>query len=286
MTIVFATDGSAAAGSAQQFLGALPLPAGTSIQVITVISELAWRETDWVREAERRWGSRVAEQARAALARNGVEVTSAVRSGSVAGEILRAAEEARADLLVVGSEGLTGMAGFLLGSVARNVAHHALCPVLVARAPRAGLRQVILAVDESDHAAHAAASLGRLPLPAETEIVVAHVSRTCITPSIEAGMEYSDRLAEWADTERRRLRQGAEALVNRFVAELAVVGKTTAPVLREGDPAATILQLASDREADLIVAGARGVSGLRRLVVGSVADRLLTTAGCSVLIVR
>jgi nucleotide-binding universal stress UspA family protein len=53
-----------------------------------------------------------------------------------------------------------------------------------------------------------------------------------------------------------------------------------------GDPADEILRLAEEREADLIVAGARGVSFLERLLVGSVADRLLKYADCSVLIVH
>ena len=66
--------------------------------------------------------------------------------------------------------------------------------------------------------------------------------------------------------------------------------------MREGDPAQEILKLGAEPEpvtsakpeveADLIIAGARGVSLLERLTVGSVADRLLKHAPCSVLLVR
>lgn len=51
-------------------------------------------------------------------------------------EICKAAEQNRADLLVMGSHGRTGLAHVLLGSVAERVVRHAPCPVLVARLPR------------------------------------------------------------------------------------------------------------------------------------------------------
>jgi nucleotide-binding universal stress UspA family protein len=56
--------------------------------------------------------------------------------------------------------------------------------------------------------------------------------------------------------------------------------------VRTGNPATEILELAERRRADLIVAGARGVSLLEGLLVGSVAERLLREARCSVLIVH
>jgi nucleotide-binding universal stress UspA family protein len=56
--------------------------------------------------------------------------------------------------------------------------------------------------------------------------------------------------------------------------------------LLTGDPATEILRVAEERNADLVVAGARGVSLIERLLVGSVADRLLKEAPCSVLIVH
>lgn len=60
-------------------------------------------------------------------------VDRAVASGSPAEEILRAAERQRADLVVMGSKGLTGLKRVLLGSVSRKVARHAPCSVLVVR---------------------------------------------------------------------------------------------------------------------------------------------------------
>jgi nucleotide-binding universal stress UspA family protein len=191
--------------------------------------------------------------------------------------------ESGADLIVVGSEGLTGVPGFLLGSVARDVAHHAERPVLVARAPQHGVRAVIVAVDASDHAVSAVEFACRLPLPAEAEFLVTHV------------LHPRDALREqsWEDAElealatrlRQRRHDEAAVLLGAAMARLEAAGKRPVMAIREGSPAPEILKLAEERRVDLIVAGARGMSGFRRLVVGSVADRLLKFAHCSVLIV-
>jgi nucleotide-binding universal stress UspA family protein len=59
----------------------------------------------------------------------GVSVTPILREGQPA-DIL-CAEAAEADLLVVGSRGLGGFRGLLIGSVSQQVVHHAPCPVVV-----------------------------------------------------------------------------------------------------------------------------------------------------------
>ncbi|MET3141351.1 UNVERIFIED_ORG: nucleotide-binding universal stress UspA family protein [Arthrobacter sp. UYEF10] len=61
----------------------------------------------------------------------GVTVTGDVVQGNAADVLLRAAENA--DLLIVGSRGLGGFTGLLLGSVSTQVLHHSPCPVLVVR---------------------------------------------------------------------------------------------------------------------------------------------------------
>jgi nucleotide-binding universal stress UspA family protein len=55
---------------------------------------------------------------------------------------------------------------------------------------------------------------------------------------------------------------------------------------REGDPADAILDVAEEREADLIVVGHKGMTGARRFLLGSVPNKVSHHAPCSVLIVR
>src|SRR5262249_53265459 len=152
------------------------------------------------------------------------------------------AEELEPDLIVVGSRGLSGLKGFLLGSVARNVAKHASCPVLVARGPASGLRRIVLAVDDSDHAARAVAFASRLPLPAEAEITVASVARP-YDPHPSLFLGEPEGLLEQVGAVRERRLNVASALVDRAHAQLEGARRRVSPRVLEGDPAEEILGL-------------------------------------------
>jgi nucleotide-binding universal stress UspA family protein len=67
----------------------------------------------------------------------GLKCQTRVRLGEAAGEIVRAAEDEGADLIVIATHGLTGWRHLVFGSVAENVVRQAHCPALVIRAPRA-----------------------------------------------------------------------------------------------------------------------------------------------------
>jgi nucleotide-binding universal stress UspA family protein len=63
----------------------------------------------------------------------GVELETYAREGDPAEVIIQVANEQQADLIVVGSRGLTGIQRFLLGSVSSKVSHHAPCSVMIVR---------------------------------------------------------------------------------------------------------------------------------------------------------
>lgn len=285
LKILFATDGSAEAEKAAQLLQKLPLRPGSSIHVFTVTAGAEWTMPEWFVTREHAWGESVSAKGAEALRRDGVTTTGTARSGAVAYEIIQAAEEQEADLVVIGSKGLTGLAGFLLGSAARNVAKHAQRSVLVARDLRHDLQRVVLAVDDSPHAVQAVDFLARLPLPADTVVHVVQVVRTLQPHAVVAPeflVEYETALAEAAG----EAAVAAQSMAQTACAQLQASGKQAEPLVLRGDPADEILSFARQQEADLIVAGARGTSLIAGLLVGSVADRLLKRAECSVLLVR
>ena len=57
-------------------------------------------------------------------------------------------------------------------------------------------------------------------------------------------------------------------------------------VIREGSPANVILEVAKDEDVDLIVMGSSGKSGFDRFIMGSVADKVVNSAKCAVLVVH
>lgn len=137
-TIVVGTDGS---GSAQHAVEqAVDLAAADQARLVIVtayertdagVDERAPADVRWLatdpNEAERH-----AREGRRIAAEKGVgDVVVQALEGDPAAELLEAADTFAADLIVVGSVGLTGSARFLLGSVAGNVLHHAPCDVLV-----------------------------------------------------------------------------------------------------------------------------------------------------------
>lgn len=283
LRVLYATDGSEPSRVAADWLAQLPLPAGSVVRVATVLADDTWEIPAYLHTAEREWALRNFEQAETVLGQAGVEIRHSLLIGEPARELLHEAEAAGVDLLVLGTHGRSGLSGLLLGSVAVNVARHARQPVLVARQAAHGLRRVIVGVDGSDHSDQAIRLLARLPLPPGTPITVCHVIRP-YTPLL--GPEYPPSMWEiMADTQSQQTRE-AEHLATAAAAGLQQAGLPVEIVLREGDPAAELAQLAEEEGADLIVVGARGISAIRALLVGSVADRILHRAPCSVLVVH
>jgi nucleotide-binding universal stress UspA family protein len=292
--ILLATDGSRPARDAIQYLQLLPLPHGSAIRILSVVNIprgiLGGRIPEQTMQlvANQEWSRahRVVESGKELLPDSRATVTTGVRGGDPAAEILLAAEEFNADMVVVGSKGLAGLEGFLLGSVARSVVKRSQRPVLIGRAPRCGLQQVVIATDGSDHADRAIQFAARLSLPESSKLVLVHGVRPFV-PFPEVLFPSTEEELQEAVTEVRRQQQNQGAAVLAAAQGLlAQLGRAAETVLRVGDPTTEILAVAQERQADLIVAGARGASLIEGLLIGSVADRLVNEARCSVLIVH
>lgn len=299
--ILVATDGSECAVQAQRFLARMAFPAGTQIRVVAVAADpfasagthgdpgfANWRINFDLCSAEQEFLGIATREAAARLSRTNWEVTRSVLIGDVCHQILAAVEEFRANLILIGTKGLTGLDRLLLGSTARKVTRHATCSVLVARRLPGAISRVVLAIDGSIHGCQAVEHLAQLPLPENAEVMVAHVSRSCPSNSEpqEVLRDSRDRSASAIEARHRRPEQQVEQMLQKACARLAATGKQAAPKLLWGVPAEEILNLAAGAHADLLVAGARGASLIPGLLVGSVADALLQNSPCSLLLVR
>lgn len=124
--ILLATDGSSHSESAVESAGQFALHAGLPVSVVSVV-------TSSHNEARRKEAERAVAAALERMQALGVQAEGAVAEGRPDETIVKAAEAAGADLIVVGSHGRTGLTKILLGSVAQRVIGHAACPVLVVK---------------------------------------------------------------------------------------------------------------------------------------------------------
>ena len=86
----------------------------------------------YVKEIETE-GKQILSNAVSNLKGKGVECESRLVEGVPADEIVKIAQSEKADLIVLGSRGLTEVRSFLLGSVSDKVSHHAKCPTLIVK---------------------------------------------------------------------------------------------------------------------------------------------------------
>jgi nucleotide-binding universal stress UspA family protein len=97
---------------------------------------------------------------------------------------------------------------------------------------------------------------------------------------------YTEGISSSAKREPINLGDVAESVLARAAGELASQGVEVETYAQQGDPANVILEVAQEQDADLIVVGARGLTGLQRFLLGSVSSKLSHHAPCSVMIVR
>lgn len=183
------------------------------------------------------------------------------------------------DLVVIGTHGRTGLARILLGSVAEKVVRHAPCSVIAVRPdgePKA-FSNILCPTDFSDSSQHAgelAISLvapgGKLVLLQVVEIPVAFSGE----PEVEGFI--------------RDLDQHVSKLLELWAAQL----RTMSPVpitmrTRIGSPGGQILQMLEiDPTIDLVAMGGHGRTGISRMLLGSVAEKVVRHARCPVLVAR
>jgi nucleotide-binding universal stress UspA family protein len=95
-----------------------------------------------------------------------------------------------------------------------------------------------------------------------------------------------ERMTGGAHAETVDLREVAEALLKRAARDALAKGVDVETHVREGDPADVIIDVANEQQADLIVVGSRGLTGIKRFLLGSVSNKVSHHASSSVMIVR
>jgi nucleotide-binding universal stress UspA family protein len=195
-------------------------------------------------------------------------------AGQVAGAIAKLAHEFEADLIVLGSRGLTDWGSLFQHSVSHKVLAAVDCPVLVVRvrpaADMASPRRIMVAVAGGDDIVPAVRAASAVALKRRCSVLAVHVAQAIVSPP---GFAYIE-----SDEEIRR------------TIERTVQGFRDAGILAEGmiapagPVAATLARVAEEWNADLIVTGSSRMGDAASLVLGSVSHELLHASDVPVLI--
>ena len=223
------------------------------------------------------------EREAASLHEKGIEVDTWLALGTPSMVIADRAAETGTLAVVTGTRGLTGLRHVLLGSTAERVVQKAPCPVLTVHPedhPRT-IRTIVVPTDFSADAERAIHSAQRLlaPLAGDARLILVHAFNLPIEYTAYGPIPTSVRYLQDTGLEaERRLQELADRLTDE--------GLAVDSVAREGDPSQVIVEEAERRQADLIAMGTHGRSGLRHLLLGSTAERVVQHATCPVMTVR
>ena len=209
-----------------------------------------------------------------------VPVTSALVGGLTVDGILERARTKPADLVVMTTHGRGPMSRFWLGSVADELVRHAPVPILLVRPqeapqdlePEPTLRRMLVPLDGSELAEQVrepAIALGSLMDAEYTLIRVVESRFSSSGYPVVAEL----RAAEQPRLEKRKAE--AQAYLDRVAERLRAEGfRIQTHVVVAESAAAAVLDMARDKNIDVIAIATHGRSGLKRLLLGSVADKI------------
>lgn len=222
------------------------------------------------------------EGLRERLSGQGPIVSQALAEGFPDAGLVSAAQDLGADLVAVGTHGRTGLHWFFLGSVAQHVVRTSATDVLVARregAARGGFHRILVAFDFTPPAEQALDRAIALGAP-DAAIDVVHFYHL---PPVD-GMEglsggFGPIESALADD---LLAKGEEMVAARRSSS----GPALRFHLRRGSALPGVVHWLEEQRCDLAALGSHGRRGLRRAILGSVAEAVVRRAPCSVLIAR
>jgi nucleotide-binding universal stress UspA family protein len=213
----------------------------------------------------------------------GWKISQRVYCDSPAWGILHIADEWSPDLIAVGSHGRGAIGRVVMGSVSQKVLTEASCSVRIARdsvpVEDAPLR-ILVGVDGTPDSEEAVEEVARRAWPEGTSVLVVSALGEMFIPPAMLGTDFSDWFEEGG------ARKMLEKASSEAVSTLERSGLLASASIRNGAPAPTLLQTASDWGADMIFIGARGHRYLERFLLGSVSSAVATRADCSVEVVR
>lgn len=221
-------------------------------------------------------GRHVLARAAAMLPADSDHIRQVNEIGSPADIILKSADAAGADLIVVGARGQNRLAELILGSVSHRVLLHATRPTLIVKGDARPIQRVLVCVESRADADRIRQWLLVHPFvnPVELLILSVVVPLRLADPYNLVGFEaWEDRAMSYAEDLVKTV--GSELMGSRYSIGTRVV---------TGDVTAAVAEQAKDK--DLVVVASHGRKGLERFLLGSASHAIVHRVHCPILVVR
>ena len=196
--------------------------------------------------------------------------------------IVDEAAKHQVSMIIMGRRGRKGLKRLMMGSVTAKVIGHSPCNVLVVpRAARLEFRKILVATDGSKYSNAAASEAVAIAKRCGANLIAASVvPYESISP---LGIVHSEMQWELVTQESRK---AAESNIKNVKEIAEKEDVKIEELILEGRPYEAIINAAKEKRVDLIVVGSHGRTGLDRLLMGSVTERIIGHAECAVLVVK
>ncbi|HYZ87701.1 MAG TPA: universal stress protein [Myxococcales bacterium] len=142
------------------------------------------------------------------------------------------------------------------------------------------MKRILVGVDGSNESRAAAKWAADIARATGSQLTIAFAVASVPPPT--GAPELIDTATEWAAQQKA----AAKVIVKEIAAALAQPGLAIETIVADGPPAFTLAELARSGDVDLVVVGHRGRGAIARVLLGSVADRLVQISPKPVLVVR
>lgn len=266
---VVASDGSEFSAAAVREAISMARKCGAELHVMSLVATGVEHEGlgETILKQELEAAQEHLDQVKAQATEAGIACeTHLIHGQNVQQEIVDLAERTKADFIIMGRRGRRGLARMMLGHATAHVIGLARTNILVVpRAAHIEGRHIVVGTDGSRFADAAAVTATNLAQFCNAKVTVISVT----TPS-----HGPERRAE------------AQTAVDLAVTHMKSKGVDAEGLVLEGQPAMTIVEVARERNADLIVTGSHGRGALERVLLGSTSERILSETPCAVLVVK
>jgi hypothetical protein len=228
----------------------------TSLEFPTVVPQVMEKEEKEAREH--------LESIKSRAAKEGVDCEIIIhRSEEPFQDIVNDAARNKVDMIIIGTHGRTGLKRLMMGSVTAKVIGHAPCKVMVIpKDARLTFEKILIATDGSVYSELASREAVSIAKRTGSGLIALSVAKK--DENLPVAKETVNAVKELAERERVKV----ETLTLK------------------GEPYETIVKAAEQKHAGLIVVGSHGRTGVERLLMGSVTERVIGHSGTAVLVVR